>query len=385
MSPTKRTPTDHRLRSALRTGRRFLRNAVQRRAHPDRFIQNDQSPHEEIFRDGLAAVRHYPPPTTDVIAIEGDPALPVSHERHRIPLLMIPPLGVHTWIFDLMPERSLVRYFAARGFEVYLLDWGTPGPQDHDLSFDTYVNRWLPQAIAAVKAHSKQPDVSLLGYCMGGLMGLMYLGAYRDANVRALVTIASPVDFHGGPTYGRLISALSKPAMATHRLARFRLGHIGSQRFHVPGWAASLAFRATNPPGTLRAYLAMVRNLADTEYVTEYMSIGQWFSDMPDFPGGVIQEMAEKLAIANQLARGMLRIGDRTVDLRNVRCDLFAVAGDTDAIVDIAAAERVLKVVGSSDTTFHIGPGGHAGLFAGSKAPLHVWKPIADWLIPRSQ
>ena len=29
-------------------------------------------------------------------------------------------------IYDLFPQRSLVRYLRARGFELYMVDWGRP-------------------------------------------------------------------------------------------------------------------------------------------------------------------------------------------------------------------------------------------------------------------
>ncbi len=138
-------------------------------------------------------------------------------------------------------------------------------------------------------------------------------------------------------------------------------------------------------PGSLLAYLAMVRHLADTDYVTEYMSMGRWFSDMPYYPGGVIREIAEKFALANQLARGHLSVGGVAVDFTQVRSDLFAIAGETDRIVAVAAARRMLDIVGSRDKSFRTAPGGHAGVFAGSSAPTRVWQPIADWLTARSK
>lgn len=373
-----------RARDLLTTGRRFVRNAVLRRARPERFIDNARTPHEEIHRDGIFAVRYYPPLTEPRVAVEGGPQLQVAVERHRVPLLMVPPLGVHTWIFDLLRERSVVRYFLARGFRVYLIDWGAPGPDDHDLSLDDYVNRFFPQAVAAVRAHSDEGELSLLGYCMGGLLSLLHAARDGDPRLRAIATIASPLDFHVGGLAGKMIGMLSVPAMAVHRWASLRLSQVGEELFHLPGWAVSLAFRATNPPGSLVAYLMMVRNLADTDYVTEYMSMGQWFSDMPYFPGGVVREVAEKFAIANQLADGRLRVGDQRIDLSRVQSDLIACAGDDDRIVDVAAARHVLDVVGSQDASFFVAPGGHAGVFAGGQAPMRVWRPIADWLAERS-
>lgn len=366
------------------TGGRFVRNAVLRRARPQLFVKNDRTPYTEIFRDGLCALRYYHPLPQDGAAAEGGPVHDVRQQRIALPLLLVPPLGVHTWIFDLLRERSLVRYFLARGFRVYLVDWGAPGADDAHLTLDTYINRWFPQVVDAVRAHSQQQELSALGYCMGGLMTLLHAAGDDGRALRNIATIASPLDFHGGGMAGKLIGAVSKPAMAVHRWAALRLSHVHEQRFHIPGWFASLAFRATNPPGNLLAYLSMVRNLADTAYVTEYMSMGQWFNDMPYFPGGVVREIAEKFAIANQLARGKLEVGDGIVELARVQANLIACAGESDNIVAVDAARCVLHVVSSNDAEFFVGPGGHAGVFAGSQAPAQVWRPIADWLEARS-
>ncbi|MFZ5722499.1 MAG: alpha/beta fold hydrolase [Pseudomonadota bacterium] len=373
-----------RAKSLLVTGRRFVRNAIARRTNPQAFLKNDLTPHGEILRNGLLAVRHYPQLRSPVIVTE-DGQVPVSGYQHRLPVVLVPPLGVHAWIFDLLNERSMVRYFLARGFEVYLIDWGSPGAEDHDLSLDTYVNHWFPQALAAVRKHSGRQELSLVGYCMGGLLSLLYLAARGDDQVRNLATIASPIDLHRGDTRGRMLGALSKPAMALHNQFGIRLDSVIRQnRLHLPGWMLALAFRATNPPGSVRAYLDLVRNLADTEYVTEYMSMGQWFTDMPYYPGGVVKDIAEKFAIANRMAGGYMMIGDVDVDFLRIRCNLLAFAGDNDRIVRVETARHIMDVVASSDKTFRIAPGGHAGVFAGSRAPQEVWQPMADWLSQRS-
>jgi Ca2+-binding RTX toxin-like protein len=44
-------------------------------------------------------------------------------------------------------------------------------------------------------------------------------------------------------------------------------------------------------------------------------------------------------------------------------------AGDNDTLVSVEAARKVLDIVSSKDKEFRVVPGGHAGVFAGSKAP----------------
>lgn len=370
-------------RSKLESGWRAVSHAVERRRHPQRFILNDKTPWVEIYRDGIMAVRHYTLPAMDAITVD-DQTVPVSEQRHRVPVLLVPALGIQPWTWDLMPSRSMVRYLMARGYDVYLLDWGKPSLSQRSLGLDTYVNEWMPAAVKAVCEHAETEEVSLVGYCMGGLLCLMYLGAWPDAPVRNLSTIASPVNFHKSGPFGTIMALMSYPALKAHDWFQLRLEPLDTKLFHIPGGLLSLAFKMTNPPGVVSSYLDLVRNISDREYVTEYMTLGQWFNDMVDYPGATVREVIEKMVIRNSLAGGRIHIGERTADFNNIRCSLLAFAGTSDRIVSVHAARDIMRLTASTDKRFEVVPGGHAGVFAGSKAPSHAWRAIADWLAVRS-
>lgn len=370
-------------KNLLKSGGRALSHAIERRRHPQRFILNDKTPWVEIYRDGIMAVRHYTLPPMDSITIEGE-TIPVTAGEHRIPLLLVPALGIQAWTWDLMPDRSMVRYLMARGYDVYLLDWGQPSRSQRELGLNTYVNEWLPEAVTAVLAHAERDELSLVGYCMGGLLCLMYLGSHPEAPVRNLVTIASPVNFHKSGPFGAVLGLLRYPALKLHDWFQLRLEPFDTRLFHIPGNLLSLGFKMTNPPGVVMAYLDLVRNIDDREYVTEYMTMGQWFNDMVDYPGATVREVLEKMLIANSLASGRIGIGDRIADFSRIRCSLLAFAGKADRIVSVQAAKEVMRITSSQDKRFEVVPGGHAGVFAGSKAPGHAWRITADWLAARS-
>ncbi len=370
-------------RPSVKNSIRALGHAIERRRHPHRFIQTDKTPWDEIHRDGIMAVRHYSLPPMESIPV-GDERVAVRREKHRVPLLLVPALGIHCWTYDIMPNRSMVRYLMARGYDVYLIDWGQPSQANRNLDLDTYVNRWLPDAVQAVRKRSECDRVNLVGYCMGGLLCLMYLGAHPRAPVTALSTIASPVNFHKSGPFGALFSLAAIPAMQVHDWFQLRLKPLDSKLFHIPANLLSFGFKMTNPPGVVQSYVELLRNLGDRDYLTEYMTMGQWFNDMVDYPGAVVREVIEKMILANSLANGRINIGGRAVEFAAIRQDLLAFAGRTDRIVSIRAAREVLSVVGSREKHFEVAPGGHAGVFAGSKAPEHCWRLIADWMAERS-
>lgn len=360
-----------------------LGTAYERRQHPEKFIQVNKTPWQEIYRDGIMSVRHYSLPNGEDIVI-GKEKITVSATKHAVPLLLVPALGVRSWTFDIMPSRSMVRYLMARGFDVYLIDWGSPSQSNRHLNLATYVNQWMPLAVEAVRRHSKADRVNLVGYCMGGLLSLMYLGSHPNAPIKAVSTIASPVNFHRGGSLGSIATLISKPALKINEWFRITLDPFDSRLFHIPGKLVSVGFKLTNPPGVVKSYLSLVRNITDREFVTDHMTMGQWFNNMVDFPGATVREVIAKMLISNDMAKDAIIVGDRQVEFAKIQQDLLAIAGQSDNLCTLGAARDVLRIVGSKEKRFEIAPGGHAGVFAGSAAPGTTWRIIADWLAPRS-
>ncbi len=72
---------------------------------------------EYVLKGELMSVRHYDLRTDGEIELADGSCMPIEQELQQIPLLLVPPLGVITDTFDLLPNRSLVRYMAARGYK----------------------------------------------------------------------------------------------------------------------------------------------------------------------------------------------------------------------------------------------------------------------------
>ena len=60
------------------------------------------------------------------------PVVP-AEQRHKVPLLLVFALMNKPYILDLRPGNSYIEYMVKQGYDVYLLDWGVPGPEDKDL------------------------------------------------------------------------------------------------------------------------------------------------------------------------------------------------------------------------------------------------------------
>ena len=93
----------------------------------DELIQSGRTSFKTVHEGDPMSVRFYDLEDEESVELADGSRLPVKRPPYKIPLVLVPPLAVTTETFDLMPNRSLARYMAARGFKVYMIDWGKPG------------------------------------------------------------------------------------------------------------------------------------------------------------------------------------------------------------------------------------------------------------------
>lgn len=362
----------------------FANNAFDRIFLPGTMVQSDQTPHEVIHTYGITSVRYYPPLEEDQIELANGDRIPVLPETWGVPLVFVPPLAARPTIFDLMPTRSLVKFFVARGFRVYLIDWGEPGREQSHYGLGDYVNDLMPEALKRIREHAQVEDLSLFGWCLGGLFSLMYAGMSHDAHLRNLITVASPIDTSEGDIMGRLTAALMRPAELVRKFTNFRLHNLAPEKLTIPGWANSLVFKMTNPIGSLTTYWDLLLRMWDRDYVVSHTTTSTLLNNMLAYPGRLIQDMFVKFSIDNDLSSGRIELDGRTADFSRIQSSVLIFAGETDTLVTPDAARKSLELVAAADKKYLVAPGGHFGVLAGGKAQAAVWAVSADWLAERS-
>nr|MBV6630244.1 alpha/beta fold hydrolase [Oceanococcus sp. HetDA_MAG_MS8] len=368
-----------------RRAARSLGNGLEWLFQRDQLIKSGKTWYELVYDGDPMAVRYYGLPDEAQVTLPDGSDMPVCRDQHAVPLILVPPLGVTTETFDLMPQRSLVRYMAARGFKTYMVDWGRPRKKHAHLGLYDYSQRMLAKAIDKVRAHSGCQEVSLFGWCMGGLLCLMHQGLNGDPNIRNIVTVASPIDLRGGGMVAQAAQLIDAPARLVRKYTNLRLQMLDPRAFNIPPWMTTLAFKLTDPVGSVTTYWDLITRLSDREFVESHTTTSAYLNNMLMYPGGVVRDMTEKMAIDNTLATGKLDLGEgKIADLANIQSNLLVYAGDRDHLVAAEIASRSLDLVSSEDKSFRVAPGGHMGVILGGKAYRSVWSESADWLAERS-
>ncbi|MGB1949953.1 MAG: alpha/beta fold hydrolase [Marinobacter sp.] len=361
----------------------YAGNAFDRVFRAASLVQAGQTPFETLYTDGLVSLRYYPPLAEDAIELDGKTIM-VEPTAHKTPIVIVPPLAVNMLIYDLFPQRSLVRFLRAKGFEVYLIDWGMPTRQHSHYNLHTYVAELLPAYLNRVREHSGEQELSLHGWSMGGMFTLFYSALSKDQHIRNAVVLGLPIDSHASGLMGLLYQRVADVADFVRKRTGFRIHDVKPHWFHTPGWANTIGFKLTNPIGSVMGYWELIVRLGDREFVSNHATTSAFLDRMVAYPGGIIQDTVVRIWIDNQLSNGEIQIGEDVARLGNVNANLLAIAGQEDTLATPGAAKRVMDHVSSTDKTFRVVPGGHMGILAGSKAPSESWLELAEWLAERS-
>ncbi|MAB53415.1 MULTISPECIES: alpha/beta fold hydrolase [unclassified Marinobacter] len=361
----------------------YAGNAFDRVFRAASLVQAGQTPFETLYTDGLVSLRYYPPLAEDFIELDGE-MIDVERTPHKTPIVIVPPLAVNMLIYDLFPQRSLVRFLRAKGFEVYLIDWGVPTRQHSHYNLHTYVAELLPAYLNRVREHSGEQKLSLHGWSLGGMFTLFYSALSRDQHIRNAIVLGSPIDSHASGLMGLMYQRVSDVADFVRKRTGFRLHDVKPHWFHSPGWANTIGFKLTNPIGSVMGYWELIVRLGDRDFVASHATTSAFLDRMVAYPGGIVQDAVVRLWIDNELSKGQIQIGEDVARLENVNANLLAIAGDTDTLATPGAVKRIEDHVSSKDVTFRVTPGGHMGILAGSKAPKESWLEMAEWLAERS-
>ena len=99
---------------------------------------------------------------------------PTTDDVHQRPLLIAPPQINKFYVFDLVPEKSIIRYCLEARLQTFAISWKNPTAGERDFGLDTYVAA-LEQAVDAMRAITGSEDVNIWGSCSGGITTSAFL------------------------------------------------------------------------------------------------------------------------------------------------------------------------------------------------------------------
>ncbi|MDI9408578.1 MAG: alpha/beta fold hydrolase [Candidatus Pacebacteria bacterium] len=286
-------------------------------------------------------------------------------------ILLIPSLVNRATIVDLSPERSFVRFLAEQGFRPLVLDWGSASDAERDFDLTDYIGKYLTAGLKQATEVNQGRPVVLLGYCMGGLLGLAAAQLYPDW-VSRLILLATPWNFdHQSKLTASLQAILPLLEQLIQRQQGLSVDSLqtlfyGLDPFLVVNKFCHLGAEVTRNPQLDRGYLEAFARLED------------WLNDGVPLVRGVARETLLGWYGQNSTVKGEWRIMGQAIDPARVGQKTLVVIPSRDRIVP---PESALALGDSLPWARIIRPDiGHVGMMVSPRAEALVWQPLVEWL-----
>ncbi len=127
---------------------------------------------------------------------------PTTKQVARCPLLIVPPWINKYYILDLKPDNSFIKWAVDQGLTVFCISWVNPDAKLAKLGFADYMKLGILAAQKAVAKITGEPDLNVIGYCLGGTLLAATLAWMKQKEPKAYKNITSAtyfttmVDFH---------------------------------------------------------------------------------------------------------------------------------------------------------------------------------------------
>lgn len=286
------------------------------------------------------------------------------------PVILDAPFAGHpATIADYADGQSLVQTLKAAGCKrLYVTDWKSATHEMRDYGIGKYIQE-LSNAVDAVggRAH-------LVGLCQGGWLSTM-LAARFPEKVCSLVLAGAPIDTHAGD------GPMKRMGMRTPMTFYRSLVALGRGRMR--GKFMLAAWKNMHPDEHYWGkFIDLYDNITNEEYVQRARHFASWYEHTVDLPGRMYLEAVKHLFKRNRLAHGQFIALGQRISLKTITVPVYLLAGEDD---DITTKEQVFGAADLLGTpkeliVSELAPGGHIGLFMGSRTLREQWARIGAWI-----
>jgi polyhydroxyalkanoate synthase subunit PhaC len=301
---------------------------------------------------------------------------PTTASVHARPHLIVPPQINKFYFFDLLPGRSIVEYLTRNQFQVFAISWRNPTAAERDWDMATYVAA-IREAIEAIGDITKSPDVVVHAACSGAMTATVLAGvlaARREPLIRAMTLMVAVLA--GSPD--TQLGLFSTPeAIAAAKLETARKGVL-------EGGEMSRVFAWMRPNDLIWSYWTNNYLMGNSPPAFDIL---YWNNDTTRLPAKFHGTLIDIFANDWLLHPGQFKVLGVPIDVSQIDCDKFIVAGLNDHITPWRDGYRMARALGGNNE-FVLSSGGHIQTLinpeGGAKSKYFVNPTLAvrpdDWL-----
>jgi len=262
-------------------------------------------------------------------------------------ILLVPSMINRYYIFDLTPERSLVRYLSD-DFDVYTMSWKNPAPQDSTWRLADYVEA-VSDAFTFVAKNLDDSPLHLVGACAAGLITTLATALRVDRGQSSPATLTLIVSLLDNRPTDTEIGALATDDIVSSEIERVKRQGV------MRDFELARAFNLTQPDKLIWAFFIRNYLLGETPPPSEVLYFA---GDSTNLSAGLYEDLLGMLSSGLVGKTGAISFGKQLADLKAVTLPTLVVAATTDRISPWQSCFRNLSLLGGA-AKFLLTSGGH--------------------------
>ncbi|MBV9458215.1 MAG: alpha/beta fold hydrolase, partial [Bradyrhizobium sp.] len=192
----------------------------------------------------------------------------LADEVYRVPVLIVMATTNRGYILDMIPGQSFIEFLLRRGYDVYMLDWIAPKPEEKSLGMEDYVLDFIPDCIRRAQRDCGEEDVSVIGYCFGGVLSLLYGSIFNNGPMKNLICFTTPIDFRELKLFHNFSDR-----------RYFDVDRLVDSVGNLPPEMILSSFEMLRPAARVTSQIQLWENIWNDEYVKSYRMFDRWATD----------------------------------------------------------------------------------------------------------
>jgi polyhydroxyalkanoate synthase len=274
---------------------------------------------------------------------------PTGDEVHKRPLLIAPPQINKFYVFDLAPEKSIIRYCLEGNLQAFAISWKNPTPAERHFGIDTYVGA-LEEAVDAMRDITGSKDVNIWGSCSGGITVsafLAHLAAKGEIKVRSATVAVCLLDM--AATQSTTAGMFVTPESIVAAKSASQLAGV------VEGQELARMFAWMRPNDLIWNYWVNNYLLGNAPPAFDVL---YWNNDTTRLPARLHADFLDLIDANPFVNAGRLEVRGTPLDMAQMNLDSYVVAGLTDHITPWQGCYNTAKLYGGR-STFVLANSGH--------------------------
>jgi polyhydroxyalkanoate synthase len=272
---------------------------------------------------------------------------PITEQVHERPLLVVPPQINKFYVFDLSQDKSLARFCLRNNVQTFIVSWRNPTKAQREWGLSTYIDA-LKEAVDVVCAITGSKDVNMLGACSGGITCTALLGHYAalgEQKVNALTLLVSVLD----TTLDNDVALfVDEQTLESAKRRSYQAGVLeGKDMAKVFAWM--------RPNDLIWNYWVNNYLLGNEPPVFDILF---WNNDTTRLPAAFHGDLIEMFKNNPLIRPNALEVCGTPIDLRQVKSDVFCLAGTNDHITPWGSCYKSARLFGGN-TEFVLSSSGH--------------------------